>query len=67
METLKGKPAHNSGFKKWRKICEIHAFLSQEILSYWKNSGYEVRHFMKPPNVMCQLIENHKQNKINLL
>ena len=41
----------NSRFKKWRKMCKIHIFLSQEFLSYPKVRSYEVRHFMKRRNV----------------
>ena len=29
--------AHNSRFKKWRKMCKIHIFLSQEFLSLTEN------------------------------
>jgi hypothetical protein len=28
---------HNSRFKKWRKMCKIHIFLSQEFLSLTEN------------------------------
>jgi hypothetical protein len=31
------KPAGNSRFKKWRKMCKIHIFLSQEFLSLTEN------------------------------
>ena len=34
---LKGKPAHNRRFKKWRKKCENHIFISQEFLSLTEN------------------------------
>jgi len=30
---MKKVPAANSRFKKWRKMCKIHIFLSQEFLS----------------------------------
>ncbi len=31
-------PAPNSRFKKWRKMCKIHIFLSQEFLSLTENN-----------------------------
>jgi hypothetical protein len=31
-------PAGNSRFKKWRKMCKIHIFLSQEFLSLTENT-----------------------------
>jgi len=36
-EIEKQKTTANSRFKKWRKMCKIHIFLSQEILSLTEN------------------------------
>jgi hypothetical protein len=36
-------------------------FFRNNILSWWKEIGYEVRHFMKPPNVVRQFSGTRKK------
>lgn len=62
MQHLNKNTTANSGFARLRNMWLIHIYLSQEILSYPKNLGSEVRNLAKPQHVTCYVKKTERIN-----
>jgi hypothetical protein len=48
---------------KWQNKCKIDKFFPQEIISYQKEIGYEVCHFIKPQSDSSNVVAERNPKK----